>query len=368
MKIKGLVNNRGWFWWRPAQKDGVRPKRVNLHTRNEEEALRAMFELQRHETIFAVEPGSVAGLSAQYVKERQEQRKQNAKSAHSTKQALKKFADWAGNPQVGRVDRKLVEAWRVDMADLSDASVASNLQRLRGFFSWCADKGFVVRHPMRGMHLPRPKSSRIDDFLTLEERDRMLAVTHIEWTDKLGRKYVRPVPDEIRLMLHLGFFAGLRPGEMLAMKASWIRNNLIHVQDVRVGGKLVFRPKDKEARSIPIHPVLKAFLDDYGAREPWMLAPDNQKMPAAPKLRYDPKTAFASLCKQAGVEATPYTLRHSFGSHLVQSGVMLADVAALLGDSLSVTEAHYAGLRKGSHDVIGLLAAPAAPVIGTRVP
>ena len=56
--------------------------------------------------------------------------------------------------------------------------------------------------------------------------------------------------------------------------------------------------------------------------------------------------------------ATPYTLRHSFGAHLVQNGATLAQVAALLGDSLSVTEAHYAGLSHGEHDVILRLEKP----------
>ena len=112
------------------------------------------------------------------------------------------------------------------------------------------------------------------------------------------------------------------------------------------GKRGLWRPKTRQCRTIPLHPRLLAFLRSYGMRRPWMLAPEKELWPDETKnaKRFDAKKALAGVAKRAGVTGLNFhILRHSFATHLAMKGVPLAEIAGLLGDSLRVTEDHYAG-------------------------
>lgn len=364
MKIPGLVNVKGWWWWRPPQVNKVRPKRINLKTKDAAVAVQTVFEITSGQRLVAEDPLCLRPLAAAYLRERKEQRRHNAKTSYNTGRVLAAFCGWAGNPRVRLVDKVMLERWKASMRGLSDASVASHMQRVHGFLTWCVERGHVVRDPMAGMRMPCVKSSRVDDFLSIGERDTLLALAHYPSKGQRGKPVMRPVPRDVRMMLWLGFFAGLRPGEMLAMRPEWVRGGMIRVQEVRIGGRVVFRPKDKESRSIPVHPALQQAFEDLSLTQPWVIAPHRKRNPEPPKLRYDPKRTFAALRKHTGIKVTPYILRHTFAAQLVQAGARLAEVASLLGDSLSVTEAHYAGLTRETRGVLERLAPPASAPSG----
>ena len=85
-------------------------------------------------------------------------------------------------------------------------------------------------------------------------------------------------------------------------------------------------------------------------RWPWLLAPENEKWPGelVNSKRYDASKVMRKLAKKVGVrKLTPHMLRHSFATHLAMKGVALAEIAGLLGDTLRVTEEHYAGYQPG---------------------
>jgi integrase len=351
MKIKGLSQRGGWWYYRPPQMNGVRPPRIALKTQDEQEAANAVWEMQKNDLIFGADANAVGGFVEAYLKDKADHREHTPRTTHHTKQTLKSFVTWAGNPRLANVTPEMMLNWRTHLNQskgvgkrkkMSDASVASNLQRVRGFFSWAVKKRLIARHPMRDMRLPRPKATKVNQWFTREQREKL-----IELCDR----------EDLKMILMFGFFAGLRPGEIIAMQPGWInmRGRTISVQDVMIDGALVWQPKDKERRTIPLHPRLLEFLEGYKLRSPWMLAPDHKKMPKPPAYRYNPKVGFKNLLKKAGLKGTFYTLRHTFASQFILGGGTLSELAALLGDSLSVTEQHYAGLSHRKHAVIGLI-------------
>ena len=103
-----------------------------------------------------------------------------------------------------------------------------------------------------------------------------------------------------------------------------------------------WQPKDKEARTIVVHPRLEEFINNYGLRRPFMLKPGNRSWKQAPNYRYNPRKTFKTYLKKFGLEwAGFHTLRHSFGVHMASAGASMIEIADALGDSLEVTERTY---------------------------
>ena len=137
-------------------------------------------------------------------------------------------------------------------------------------------------------------------------------------------------------------YSGLRPGEALGL--TWERVDL-------AAPSIRFEPGDQKSGRRSLVPVnehaRRALLDRARFRATWC--------PASPWVFCrrdgsrvaDIKKGFAACCAEAGIEgAHPHDLRRTFGSWLVQQGVGIERVSALLRHSdVSVTARVYAHLR-----------------------
>jgi integrase len=272
------------------------------------------------------------------------------------------FKDWCGNPRVNDIDGILIDEWRKELSEkggkrgkpVSLATLKSYTITLRAFLNWAREQGILRVDPLAKMKRQmRVTTTRVQGFLTEEDREKLLAAD---------------APDYVRLILMLGFFAGLRDGEMLALNPKWLwiskdrSHGTLTVQNTPIkftNGKTgEWQPKGRKNRKIPLHPRVIEFLKGYGMKEPWLLAPEKVEWPGEEMnaKRFDAKKALQGVAKRAGVKKlTFHMMRHSFATHLVMKGVTLADVAGLLGDSLRVTEVHYAGFCPGKANPLEVL-------------
>jgi integrase len=391
--VKGLYQKRGWFYYAaPTPKGGSRPAAVALLTND---LVTAIGKVQEHrvksQTEAALRSGTVAVALEKYLAAK-------ATDAAPTKRAresiLNRFVKDTGNPKTAEITAELIEQWRAslaagtgnkrkvakaaakaaeaaaattgkasgqrrsrvpdqepkeseveesDPAGLSGATVRSYLITLRAFVNWLREEGYVTGDPMKKMKRQfRVARTRRQEFVSVAERDRLLAAAEL--------------PDYLGLVLHLGFFAGLRDGEMLAMTKDWVwlaedgSRGTITVQEtpvtLRNGKPWRWRPKTREMRTIPMHPRLLEFVKAYGLREPFMVAPHKPRWPDESMncKRFECKKALHAAAENAGIpHLTFHKMRHSFATHLAMKGTPLAVIAGLLGDSLRVTEDHYAG-------------------------
>lgn len=147
-----------------------------------------------------------------------------------------------------------------------------------------------------------------------------------------------------RMALTVAYGAGLRITELVALKAEHIDSArmLLHVE----------HGKGQKARLVPLSEVLLAQLRDYwrtdrpkGKRSPWLFPGED---PASPLH----VTTIQNACKRARVAAklskpvTPHTLRHCYATHLLEAGVDLRTVQALLGHSTLSTTAIYTHVQR----------------------
>lgn len=123
---------------------------------------------------------------------------------------------------------------------------------------------------------------------------------------------------------------GMRIGEALSLQQKAIPA-VYHID-----ATLRFVGKGNKERTAPLLPDVFHTLDTYRAKIPHALTPAHPLFLGArggPFLASSAATAMAKLRGTLGLttRATPHTLRHSFATHLLNEGVSLRHIQALLG-------------------------------------
>jgi integrase/recombinase XerD len=205
---------------------------------------------------------------------------------------------------------------------LAPSSVARAVSAARSFFKFLMLDRHVLRDPTEDIHTPQ-KSSHLPKFLTEEEMDRLLRAPDI--TSDVG------VRD--RAMIELMYAAGLRVSELCGLK----------VADLDLDGAIVSCfGKGSKQRRIPIGKSAVHWLQRYlavrdrlGSNNPVLFL--NRGRGLTRQLAWSIIKTHAAKAQVPNI--SPHTLRHSFGTHLMQHGADSRSVQALLGHSdISTTE------------------------------
>lgn len=236
---------------------------------------------------------------------------------------LQRWAEKKGR-RVEQLERKDLREWIASMSreGLAPSSVSRAVSAARGFFSFLMLDGHVKRHPADDIHTPQGHS-HLPKFLTEEEMERLLFAPDIK-TDVGVRD---------RAMIELMYAAGLRVSELCGLKVS----------DVDIDGAVVTcYGKGSKQRRIPIgksavHWVQRyiAVRDRLGSNNPVLFLNRGRALSR--------QVAWAIIKSHAVTacvpDISPHTLRHSFGTHLMQHGADSRSVQAMLGHAdISTTE------------------------------
>jgi integrase len=156
----------------------------------------------------------------------------------------------------------------------------------------------------------------------------------------IARKYSRRILSSIsnikhRLILILIYSAGLRVGEVVRLKVEDIdaKRRLIRIKGGK-GGKDRYTILSEVALD-----ALKEYKEKYKP-EKWLFP--GQRKDKHITIRTAQKI-FENACKKTGIkkEVTIHSLRHSFATHLLESGVDLRYIQELLGHRSSKTTEIY---------------------------
>jgi integrase len=172
------------------------------------------------------------------------------------------------------------------------------------------------------------------------------------------RRYELPAPGTPQtrqrdaVIVSLLAYAGLRPGELRALRFGDVRDNTISVERAADPAGAIKTTKNAHRRTVRLLPALAQDLREY------LLAtgrPDRRRLllvtdegAAWDKNAWQMWRAdrWAPACRSAGLHSTPrpYDLRHSFASLLLAEGKQPTYVARQLGHSLTVLLSTYAHL------------------------
>jgi integrase len=183
-----------------------------------------------------------------------------------------------------------------------------------------------------------PEISKLPRYFTEQELDLMLTNTS---------NYLRQV-------LMIGLYTGMRIKEMLNLKWSQIDFNR---QIITIQNTDTFKTKSRKERVVPLNSELKNYLLEL--RDVFIDPKSDNKYPreisqktyvicaktGAPIACV--RKAFSRFLKKLKISnATLHTLRHTFASHCVMSGVELYAVKHFLGHSRVTTTEIYAHLSQ----------------------
>jgi len=274
-------------------------------------------------------------------------RERNA-SAHTIKAYagdLEAFAGYIGPRGWKAIDHIAIRGFLSHLYDkgLSKTSVARALAALRSLYRWLAQEGVVEQNPAKLVSTPRlPK--KLPRVPTIEEMNSMLDGEMPE---------AASFPERDRLMFELLYGCGIRNSELVG----------INLEDISLSnGAILIRGKGKKERFVPFG---GSALDALSTYLPWrqgLLATLKNSSRRTATMR----ATAALLVNQRGGRLTtrsvgriikriavakglspevhPHTLRHAFGTHMLEEGADLRAIQELLGHERLATTQRYTQL------------------------
>jgi integrase/recombinase XerC len=243
------------------------------------------------------------------------------------------FAAYVGSRDWKKIDHVTIRGFLSHLYErgLSKTSVARALAAVRSLYRWLAQEGVVAQNPARLVSTPKlPK--KLPRVPTIEEMNTVLDGQMPE---------VAAFPERDQLLFELLYGCGIRNSELTG----------INLDDIRFSAEaILIRGKGKKERYVPFGGAAAAALAAYlPARQKVLADSNNRKDPRALLInqrggrlstrsvgRIVKKIAVA---KGLSPDVHPHTLRHAFGTHMLEEGADLRAIQELLGhERLSTTQ------------------------------
>lgn len=239
--------------------------------------------------------------------------------------------------QAGELTGKEVKAFLADLhrQGISRTSMGRKLSTLRSLFNFLARLGKVDKVPTLGISNPKqekrqPKHLNVDQAYTMLEK-----ATATPKVDKPALK-ARDLA-----LAELLYGSGLRISEALGLDLKDFSPDSIVVKVRGKGNKERLAPLTDPSRQALTHWLqIRPSLDSTS--EALFIGARGERLNRRQALRI-----VEALCEQAGLpeSVSPHALRHSFASHLLESGADMRSVQELLGHSRLSTTQRYTHLN-----------------------
>jgi integrase/recombinase XerC len=285
----------------------------------------------------------IATLVDAYLQVLANERGASAHTLRAYQRELHGFAAWIegreGTPKVAEIEHTHIRAFLGTLYErgLSKASAARALASIRSWFKWLARNKYIERNaaslvstPRLPKHLPRVPS--------IEQLNRAVDTVHDD---------AASWPARDRAILEMLYGCGIRNAELTGL----------NLDDIHWANEAILvRGKGQKQRYVPLGDAaadaLRAYIAERGAR----LAAASEQKPARTtalflnlqlrgvEARLTTRSV-ARIVKRIAIErglssdVHPHTLRHAFGTHLLEEGADLRAIQELLGhERLSTTQ------------------------------
>ena len=242
---------------------------------------------------------------------------------------LEQLSAFLGGKQLSAVDHQTLRRFIAHLMqdEVKKSSVARKLSAIRSFFRYLNREGILMNNPARLVATPR-RDKRLPSVLTADDALRLMNSPSSKKPEDNGTML------RDRAVLETLYSTGIRAGELIGMN----REDLDHNDSL-----IRIRGKGRKERIVPIGAKALDAIDAYLGcltRNPEIaavfLGPSGKRLTARTVQRI-----LENHRNQLGLlqKASPHTLRHSFATHMLESGADLRAIQELLGHaSLSTTQ------------------------------
>lgn len=253
---------------------------------------------------------------------------------------LGQFRDWiyakgkVDDIAVAEIDHLTIREWMSSLhGDHKKTSVARKLASLRTFFQFLIREGKLESNPAKLVATPKIER-KLPTHLTVEDAVRFIETPDLN--DDLGRRD--------RAILEFLYATGMRVGELVNLN---LKDIDFREKIVRVTGK-----RKKQRTLFFGDPALQSLMYYLNETRPVFLnnCPPSERDEQAVFLNYQGTRIttrsvgrmvdkYIKRCAEINRDISPHSLRHSFATHLLDSGADLRDIQELLGHArLSTTQ------------------------------
>jgi integrase/recombinase XerC len=244
---------------------------------------------------------------------------------------LDEFSAYAGSRSWKQIDHVTIRGFLSHLYEkgLGKTSVARGLAAVRSLYRWLAQEGVVEQNPAALVSTPK-LSQKLPRVPTIEEMNSLLDGNMPE---------VAAFPERDRMMFELLYGCGIRNSELIG----------INLEDIRLSAEaILIRGKGKKERYVPFGDSVKIALAAYLPARQRRLAECKKKSLALLINRRGGRLTTRSVgriikkiavAKGLSPEVHPHTLRHAFGTHMLEEGADLRAIQEMLGhERLSTTQ------------------------------
>ncbi|MEM1535089.1 MAG: tyrosine-type recombinase/integrase [Candidatus Pacearchaeota archaeon] len=200
-----------------------------------------------------------------------------------------------------------VKAWLASMADKSNSSMILAMAAVR-FASRLVGKELMA-------NIARPKKpERLPEVLSRDEISKMISAAKTK---------------KSALIIKMLYYTGMRVSELVNMKPSAL--------DLEKGEAVIIGKGNKERRIFLPSKLREELKEWLSARQGWAYVFSKEKPLTARNIQ----KILSKLAKSLGLrkKVTPHKLRHSYATHLLESGLDIRTIQVLLGHkSLDTTQ------------------------------
>jgi integrase/recombinase XerC len=249
---------------------------------------------------------------------------------------LTNFSAYVGSRGWKQIDHITVRGFLSQLYEkgLGKTSVARSLAAVRSLYRWLASEGMVEQNPAKLVATPK-LGKKLPRVPTIEEMNFVLDGKMPE---------TAAFPERDRLMLELLYGCGIRNSELTG----------INLDDIRLSAEaILIRGKGKKERYVPFGDSVKCALAAYLPARQSTLADTRKTTPALLINQRGGRLTTRSVgriikkiavAKGLSSDVHPHTLRHAFGTHMLEEGADLRAIQELLGHERLATTQRYTQL------------------------
>ncbi len=251
----------------------------------------------------------------------------------SYKNDLDSFFDYLhhqfGETPLPGIKTTFIRSWLAELKQqgLESKSINRKISTLKTFFKYQLRQQTLLVSPMTAIISPKI-NKRLPQFV--DKKDIATLLEHVEFPDNWDGKTQR-------LLIELFYNTGMRQAELVGLKEIYIAVNNSSIKVLGKGNK---------ERIIPVSKLLMDQLQEYllAKKENFEVFDKTFLLVTANGKKLYPRYVYNAVNKYLSLVTTidkksPHVLRHTFATHLMNSGADLNAVKELLGhSSLAATQ------------------------------